>query len=222
MEYARQMQTELSTARAQGCRQYRALDLDSFWRHRGGKMLGVLAAREPISREFRVLRAFSGQWMGRWRVAGWAEPLFCVEHWKALEARHDPEIKALGRRLEDPDLDPDTRKKIKQERRELSLQLQDAYFDLVDLPSERGKTRPLRDFWPQSRPPTGAGDCCAPKLIAAAIRRGWDIDSMAEFYWGDSGSNAKISGEFYSPCLEKCVPILDFMLDGQCKSAEGA
>lgn len=62
-------------------------------------------------------------------------------------------------------------------------------------------------------PPTGAGECCAPKLIAQAYSMGLRPISLAEFYYGESPlSGEKVHKQFYEPCDEKCGPLLPAML----------
>lgn len=66
---------------------------------------------------------------------------------------------------------------------------------------------------PDKMPPTGAGECCAPKLIAQAYSLGLRPVSLAEFYYGESPlSGEKVHKQFYEPCDEKCAPILPAML----------
>ncbi len=62
-------------------------------------------------------------------------------------------------------------------------------------------------------PPTGAGECCAPKLIAQAYNMELRPLSLAEFYYGESSlSGEKQHKQFYEPCDEKCGPLLPVML----------
>ena len=66
-----------------------------------------------------------------------------------------------------------------------------------------------------TQPPTGMGDCCAPKLIQYAIRQGLQPLSMIEFWWGASSVvHPRLEGHFYSSCQPKCYPILGFLLRG--------
>lgn len=53
-------------------------------------------------------------------------------------------------------------------------------------------------------PPTGTGDCCAPKLLDAAFSRGLTVESMSEA--------AFPSGEEIAPCDERCGIVLPAML----------
>ncbi|MBO4507032.1 MAG: RluA family pseudouridine synthase [Spirochaetaceae bacterium] len=70
-----------------------------------------------------------------------------------------------------------------------------------------------RSGTPDKMPPTGAGECCAPKLIAQAYSIGLRPISLAEFYYGESPlSGEKVHKQFYEPCDEKCGPLLPAML----------
>lgn len=60
-------------------------------------------------------------------------------------------------------------------------------------------------------PPTGTGDCCAPKLLSYAFRRGLEIVSMDEVYFGRDTKH-KINKVSYAPCDERCGYILPSIL----------
>ena len=63
--------------------------------------------------------------------------------------------------------------------------------------------------------PSGTGDCCAPKLLNYAAKEGLVPLSIIEFYYGkENRSGTKKHKHFYPPCIEKCAPILGFMLYG--------
>jgi tRNA pseudouridine32 synthase/23S rRNA pseudouridine746 synthase len=64
-------------------------------------------------------------------------------------------------------------------------------------------------------PPSGAGECCAPKLLQYALTHGLEPLSLAEFWIGaPSKTEIRQEGAFYAPCSGKCVPILRHMLEG--------
>ena len=64
-------------------------------------------------------------------------------------------------------------------------------------------------------PPSGAGECCAPKLLQYALTHGMEPICMAEFWVGaPSETEIRQEGAFYAPCSGKCVPILRHMLEG--------
>ena len=56
-------------------------------------------------------------------------------------------------------------------------------------------------------PPTGTGDCCAPKLLSYAFEKDYEIISMDEVYYGRETKNKK-NGISYAPCDERCGYIL--------------
>lgn len=60
-------------------------------------------------------------------------------------------------------------------------------------------------------PPTGTGDCCAPKLLSYAFENNLEILSMDEVFYGES-SGSKINGHSYTPCDERCGYILPSIL----------
>lgn len=82
------------------------------------------------------------------------------------------------------------------------------------VPNARGETVPLRALY-AGEPPSGAGDCAGPKLLAQAYARGLEPLAMAEFWWGaPPAAGGRVSGAFYPACRGKCGPLLPFMLQG--------
>ena len=63
-------------------------------------------------------------------------------------------------------------------------------------------------------PPTGTGDCCAPKLLSYAFEHGLQPISMDEVFYGYKGGNTKnkSNGVSYPPCDERCGYILPYIL----------
>lgn len=60
-------------------------------------------------------------------------------------------------------------------------------------------------------PPTGTGDCCAPKLLSYAFEHGLQPVSMDEVFYGKDSKN-KTNGVSYPPCDERCGYILPYIL----------
>ena len=60
-------------------------------------------------------------------------------------------------------------------------------------------------------PPTGTGDCCAPKLLSYAFANGLEPVSMDEIYYGRNTAH-KTNGVSYPPCDERCGYILPSIL----------
>ena len=128
----------------------------------------------------------------------------------------DRQIKELGRRIDmQRDRDPQRRELIFQ-RKQLSQELMKELHALYVLHNFHGEARGLVDVFPIDKGiPTGAGDCCAPKLLNYAAENNLKPVGLLEFYWGkDSRSGTRRHGHFYSSCIEKCYPILGFLLCG--------
>jgi tRNA pseudouridine32 synthase / 23S rRNA pseudouridine746 synthase len=100
---------------------------------------------------------------------------------------------------------------IKTRRKHLSRQLQEQMFAAYSLTNFSGQSLALQELKSSGGLPTGAGDCCAPKLLQAAANRGLIPVAMAEFWWGDEGRRR---GEFYGACAERCQPLMGFLLSG--------
>ena len=68
---------------------------------------------------------------------------------------------------------------------------------------------------PSLLPPSGAGECCEPKLLQYAFLHGYKPISMAMFWWGPSPkTEIRQHGNYYPACNGKCKPILEWMLEG--------
>ena len=105
-------------------------------------------------------------------------------------------------------------RELKQQRKELSRQLQAKMHAAYNLMNFLGKSQTLQQLMPYGLP-TGTGDCCAPKLLHYAATHNLKPLAMAEFWWGESSINGeKIPGEFYGACAERCQPLMGFLLSG--------
>ena len=105
---------------------------------------------------------------------------------------------------------------LKKQRRELSRTLQTQMHSAYVLTNFAGETRSLRELITEGAMPTGMGDCCAPKLLHYAATNHLTPIAMAEFWWGNpSADGYKIQGEFYGACVERCQPLLGFLLSGR-------
>lgn len=105
---------------------------------------------------------------------------------------------------------------LRRERRQRSDVLQQWLFDNFLLLNDRGEYRSLTDIFadtPQQTPPSGAGECCAPKLLHHAFLHHLQPLCMGEFWQGRSPrKEIRHHGEFYPACRGKCKPILEWML----------
>jgi len=107
---------------------------------------------------------------------------------------------------------------LKAERKELSKHLQEQIFSSYQFLNahfeERDLLRIFRDFG-IAVPPSGAGECAAPKLLNYAFQNNLTPIELLEFWWGPaSPSQIRVQGSFYPSCRSKCEPILKHMLKG--------
>lgn len=203
-------------------------------------MFGILVCQNPQTGRQVVLKAFSGQCFGQWLVEGWAPPLLDVDGYCAQVQQDDGAIHGLTSEIQDleeellhkeglADADKEAfsdagksnspilsqLKELRRRRRELSNQSLAAIYRLYRFPCADGRTRGFADFYPGfsqgNLPPTGTGDCCAPKLFGWAFSQGLVPLSLAEFFYGAATGNRRHK-EFYPPCDEKCGLVLPVML----------
>lgn len=107
---------------------------------------------------------------------------------------------------------------LKAERKRRSEVLQQWLFEAFRVVNARGEARPLSSIFaatPGGVPPSGAGECCAPKLLQYAYLHHLRPRCMAEFWWGASPmAEVRHHLHYYPACRGKCLPILTHMLQG--------
>jgi tRNA pseudouridine32 synthase/23S rRNA pseudouridine746 synthase len=115
-------------------------------------------------------------------------------------------------------------KTLKILRRQKSAKLQDQLFRHYRFLNAAKESMSLFDLFcaeSDSIPPSGAGECTAPKLLQHAFEQGYRPIALAEFWWGRSpDSEIRKHGQFYAACNTKCRPILSHMLSGLIHNAE--
>ena len=109
-------------------------------------------------------------------------------------------------------------KSLQRKRKQMSDELQRWLFSAYRMLNAKGEERDLIDIFREythAMPPTGAGDCCAPKLLQYAYLHHLRPVCMAEFWWGESpASEIRHHLHYYPACRSKCLPILTHMLKG--------
>ena len=104
---------------------------------------------------------------------------------------------------------------LQKERHERSVALQQWLFRQFVFLNALGETQALPELFAPATPPSGAGECCAPKLLQAAYKEGLHPLCMAEFWVGASPvDEIRHDGHYYPACNSKCRPILRHMLRG--------
>lgn len=107
---------------------------------------------------------------------------------------------------------------LKEERKQRSAALQQKLFQHYTFLNARGEHKSLAQLFDVSEnntPPSGAGECAAPKLLHYAYLHGFKPLAMGEFWWGKTiPSEVRHHARFYPACKSKCEPILGHMLQG--------
>ena len=107
---------------------------------------------------------------------------------------------------------------LKGKRKTDSEALQEWLFSNFRLLNARGERKSLSEIFadtPMGIPPSGAGECCAPKLLQAAYLKGLTPVSMAEYWYGEpKDGTVRIHGNHYPACRGRCLPVLRWMLQG--------
>jgi tRNA pseudouridine32 synthase/23S rRNA pseudouridine746 synthase len=129
---------------------------------------------------------------------------------RQLKRQQNAVLQPLKQRIEAAD---SWIRELKQQRKALSRQLQAQMHAAYNLTNFSGQSLSLQQLMPGGSMPTGTGDCCAPKLLHYAATQGLKPLAMAEFWWGSSSVD-KVQGEFYGACVERCQPLMGFLLSG--------
>ena len=180
-----------------------------------GKMFGVMECLKPDGSTV-VLYAFSGQYNGLWLIKGWVPPLFELNDFLAMTIETEKQIKRLGREIDGCPPQSSEWLALRKKRRQVSRNLMHDIHTLYALTNFRGETATIQEaFIGNNGIPTGTGDCCAPKLLNFAAQNRLRPLGMSEFFWGkENKSGDHKHTVFASSCVEKCRPILGFMLCG--------
>lgn len=130
------------------------------------------------------------------------------EFWKTkLQLLHD-EIEPFEQKIQ----------ALTNQRAEKSAQLQQQLFESYFFLNKEGLQKNLGEIFNdtvEKKPPAGAGECAAPKLLQYAFANNLKPITMAEFWWGKSPqSEIRQHTNYYGACKSKCEPILSHMLQG--------
>lgn len=146
-----------------------------------------------------------------------AESQFQKAELKRMRRRWETEMQLIQQKLDDRLCHIND---LKQKRKAMSEALQERIFRLFVVQNARGERLDLmevfnRYYGEAVLPPSGAGECCAPRLLQYAYMQGLKPLCMAEFWYGDSPvGEVRHHGHYYPACSSKCKPILSFMLQG--------
>lgn len=107
---------------------------------------------------------------------------------------------------------------LREKRRNMSNKLQAEIFDSYYFLNASKERRSLQSIFQNTidhKPPAGAGECAAPKLLQFAFENELKPICLGEFWWGASPkSEVRVHKQVYPACRGKCEPILGHMLQG--------
>lgn len=175
-----------------------------------GQMFGILICEDKEGNEI-ILKAFSGQYEGKWLIPGWIGPVVDPISYDQIVKNNDALLHELTEKIDCRETM--NRKMLVQQRRSLSQSVLQELYNLYQFRCIDGAIKTFSDIFGPKNPPTGTGDCCAPKLLQYAFSHALHPVSMAEFYYGlPNRSGSKEHKAFYAPCDDKCRPLLGLML----------
>lgn len=198
-------------------------------KEKSGKMFGVMIVEAEGKRYY--LAAFSGMIGGTYLQEGFVPPVYNLQTEGSYFKQEEANISAINHRIANGE---DT-ENLRRERKQRSIALQQWLFEQFHLLNAKGESKSLISLFenqPQiltaeeyfngkrqvqmgSRIPSGAGECCAPKLLQYAYQHQLKPLCMAEFWLGPSPKDeVRIDSQYYPACHSKCKPILRHMLEG--------
>lgn len=188
-----------------------------------GLMIGCLVCQDKSTLEEKILYALSGRRFVLKKTDGSELEInteifvpSIVEESQINEAleKNDREIHKLTEQINVLEKENDFRISLIEKRTQLTTESLQKVFDLYSFTRFDGKTVSLNQIIKEHNnllPPTGTGDCCAPKLLSYAFSHNLLPLSMDEVFYGN-GTKNKISGHSYTPCDERCGYILPSIL----------
>mmetsp|Transcript_22068 Transcript_22068/g.54525 ORF Transcript_22068/g.54525 Transcript_22068/m.54525 type:complete len:708 (-) Transcript_22068:474-2597(-) len=136
-------------------------------------------------------------------------------HVRAVKAEGEAKVQEAQDSFQELD---DQLQALKQTRKAKSARVQNQLFEQYQFLNCKRETQSLLPIFAKTalgRPPSGAGDCAAPKLFQHAFQQGYTPIALAEFWRGKSPADQVRKHNFYYPaCRGKCQPILGHMLSG--------
>lgn len=189
------------------------------------KSAAIDAYKQTMSeaKALRELRRAQGSLTPEEESALIAESQFQKAEMKRLRVRHEA---IIAEKKAEVDGITDEILALKARRKSMSEALQERIFRLFVVNNAKGERQDLMDVFatfyqanPSLQasliPPSGSGECCAPKLLQYAFSHQLKPLCIAEFWWGNSpAQEVRHHGHYYGACLSKCRPILSHMLKG--------
>lgn len=193
-----------------------------------GKMFGVLIVEDPSASAqdengsaLRFLAAYSGELAGSNKWPWFVPPIYDLLAPNSYFQQEQANINAINQSIKD---NAENTNELKAERKARSQALQQWLFRQYRVLDAKGTEADFIDIFRSYHdkfqrgsvtPPSGSGECCAPKLLQAAYLMKMKPVAMAEFWIGRSPRDEiRINGNYYPACSGRCKPILTHMLRG--------
>jgi tRNA pseudouridine32 synthase / 23S rRNA pseudouridine746 synthase len=210
--YCIQLQATLDTQRCLDYEGERQISTDYLFGKARGQMFGVLVCLDPQGDEV-ILKAFSGQYNSQWLIPGWVAPMCDPTSYNWIMQQNNEHIQHLTQRISECKAKAEDCSVLQAKRRSLSQSVMAQLFKLYEFRCIDDSIATINDIFGAKLPPSGTGDCCAPKLLHYAFNQRLKPISMAEFFYGKpNGSASRLHKQFYAPCDDKCKPLLTHML----------
>jgi tRNA pseudouridine32 synthase/23S rRNA pseudouridine746 synthase len=186
-----------------------------------GKMFGILVVHNKFD-ELGFLAAFSGKLAEKNHHPRFVPPVydmlqphdFFIQDGIIINQMND-QIRTLEEQASSME-SKELIQHLKTERKQRSSRLQQKLFNHYQFLNAHGSRKSLIQVFSDAnvgKPPAGAGECAAPKLLQYAYLNHYQPLVMTEFWWGSSPkSEQRKHQQFYPACREKCGPILKHMI----------
>lgn len=200
---------------------------ESQERKNQGLMLGCLIAWDRDAKKRKILYALSGNakvvndCSGVFKDRIFVDSIVSFKEITQALQQNDQkihqltdEINSLSEKIDEHGISSTQKTLLIKERTKLTDQSLQKVFSLYNFTRFDGKKISLNQIIQKHGghlPPTGTGDCCAPKLLNYAFAHSLEIVSMDEIYYGPDTKNKK-KGISYTPCDERCGYILPYIL----------
>ena len=127
-----------------------------------GQMFGILVCEDKDGNEI-ILKAFSGQYDGKWLIPGWVGPVPDPLSYEEIVSENDDILHELTLTISRGQ--PDELSALVPQRKKLSQSVLGKLYALYQFRCIDGRAMSFTDIFGSKLPPTGTGDCCAPKLL---------------------------------------------------------
>ncbi|MFT5569974.1 MAG: tRNA pseudouridine32 synthase/23S rRNA pseudouridine746 synthase [Cyclobacteriaceae bacterium] len=185
------------------------------FQHQKGKMFGVLVVQQPDG-SYCYIGTVSGKLSGTTICNQFVPSVFDESVGDYFIDKGMTELTDIGNTIKQTH-DQAEIIALKAHRKQKSLGLQDRLFSNYHFLNSLGMEQNVLHIFEQfsdSKPPSAAGDCAAPKLLHYAFKHQLTPIALAEFWWGNPPQNKeRVHKSYYPACENKCRPILEYMLD---------